>query len=346
MAMDDTGENDRERRDEADEEPRDLGFGETVARESRVRLLNRDGSFNVRRSGIPLLRSVSIYSMLQRIEWWQFYLLVGLAYLCLNLVFAGAFLLCGPGAVEGVTASSPGGRFLEAFFFSVHTLTTVGYGTFAPRGVAANALVAVEALLWLGGFAVVAAVIFARLARPRAEIEFSETAVIAPYGDGEGFMLRLVNARKDQLVQVEAEVVFTCLEGGPFPRRRGFHRLELERDRITFFPLHWTIVHPIGDDSPLAGLGPDDLARREAEFLVQITAVDEMHDERVRARTSYRPGEIEWGARFADIFEGPDEGVIGIDVRRVHETEPVEEAEAGEPAEVGDVGPGGAGRGG
>lgn len=318
------------KREPDDEELRDLGFGDRAASESRHRLLNRDGSFNVRRDGIPRLRSMSVYGSLQRIEWWQLYLLVGAAYLLVNALFAGAYLLCGPQGIEGMASGSLAGRYLEAFFFSVHTLTTVGYGTFAPRGVAANALVALEALIGLGGFAVVAAVIFARLSRPLPDLEFSERAVMAPYRDGTAFMFRFANARREQLVDVEAEVVFTWLEGRGSDRTREFRRLDLERRWLPFFPLHWTVVHPITDSSPLGDMDRRDLELRRAEFLVQITGVDEMHDAKVRARTSYRFDEIDWDARFRDIFEWSDDGQIGIDVRRVNEVEPLEAADAGE----------------
>lgn len=312
-------------------EIRDLGFGSRVASQTRTRLMNHDGSFNVERRGLPRFASVSLYGYLLRIPWWKFYLFLASAYVAANLLFAGAYLLAGPGAVQGVEAGSAWGRYAEAFFFSVQTMTTVGYGALLPGNTAANALVTVEALLGLGGFAVVAAVIFARLARPQSRMAFSDRAVVAPYGDGRGFEFRVVNRRRDELVQVRAEVVYARLKRRNGSVTRTFHRLDLERDRIAFFPLHWTVVHPIGPDSPLHGKTHEDMEAEDGEFLVQVTAVDEAHYDDVVARTSYKPDEIRWGARFRDIFERSEEGVLGIDVNRIHDTEPVDatvEAEA------------------
>lgn len=310
-------------------EIRDLGFGSRVADQTRTRLMNPDGSFNVERRGLPRFASVSLYGYLHRIEWWQFYVLLAAAYVAVNLLFGGAYLLAGPDAVTGIDDGPLGQRFLQAFFFSVQTMTTVGYGVMAPASVAANALVTVEALLGFGGFAVVAAVVFARLARPRSDVEFSDCAVIAPYGEGRGFELRVVNRRRDELVQVQAEIVYAHLEPRGDGVTRTFHRLELERDRIAFFPLHWTVVHPIDADSPLYGMTQADMEAEDGEFLVQVSAVDEAHSDQVLRRTSYKADEIRWGARFRDIFERTDEGVLGIDVNRIHDTEPVDMTAAG-----------------
>ncbi|MFB6368585.1 MAG: ion channel [Gemmatimonadota bacterium] len=314
-------------------EIRDLGFGSRVADQTRTRLMNHDGSFNVERRGLPRFASVSVYGFLHRIPWWQFYLLLAAAYLAANLLFAGAYLAAGPGAIEGLEAGSAWGRYWEAFFFSVQTMTTVGYGALLPGNAVADALVTLEALLGLGGFAVVAAVVFARLARPQARIGFSDRAVVAPYGEGRGFELRAVNRRRDELVQARAEVVYAHLERRDGSVTRTFHRLDLERDQIAFFPLHWTVVHPVGPDSPLHGKTRADLEAEDGEFLVQVTAVDEAHYDDVVARTSYKPDEVRWGARFRDIFERSDEGVLGIDVNRIHETEPVDATAGAEAAE-------------
>lgn len=310
--------------EEEEQNLRDLGFGEKVARESRRRLLNRDGSFNVERRGMPRFRTASVYGRLIRIEWWRFYLLVALAYLVINLGFAGAYLLCEPGAVTGLGQGSLAERYLQAFFFSVQTLTTVGYGALSPAGTGANLLATLESFIGLGGFAVVAALFFARMARPNSSVVFSDEAIFAPYGDGTAFEFRFVNRGSDELVQAQAEVVYSHLEVNRDGVTRDFHRLELERRRIAFFPLHWTVVHPIDEASPLYGKGPGDLTREDAEFLVQVTAVDEAHGEAVYARTSYRGEEITWGARYSDIYERSSDGVLGIDVGRIHEIEEIE----------------------
>jgi len=160
-------------------------------------------------------------------------------------VLAGRDALAG-GAPDGSLPQ----RYLDAFFFSVHTLTTVGFGNLAPNNVAANILVATEALLGLGGFAVMAALVFARLAHLSVNILFSERAVIAPYRTANGFEFRIVNGGQSQLVEVEVRLVFTWLESVEGRRSREFYTLPLERRKVDFFPLHWTVVHPIDESSP------------------------------------------------------------------------------------------------
>jgi inward rectifier potassium channel len=153
---------------------RDLGFGSVVARESRQRLLNRDGTFNVRRDGMPPLASLSLYHHLLTIPWPKFLGLVGLTFLALNTVFGLAYLACGPDALHGAQASEMGGsEFLRAFFFSVQTFATIGYGHISPAGLAANLLVTVEALAGLLIFALATGLLFARFSRPTAKIVFS-----------------------------------------------------------------------------------------------------------------------------------------------------------------------------
>ncbi len=301
---------------------RDLGFGATVARDSRLRLLNPDGTFNTGRRGVSVLRSVPFYEHMIAIGWTRFYLITVAAYAAVNVAFALAYVGLGPGALTGSSGSDPGTRFLEDLFFSVQTLTTVGYGGVAPATVAANLLVSVEALVGLGGFAVVAALLFARLARPTADIRFSRQAVVAPYRGGHGFMFRIANASRGEVVDASVRVIFSWIEGTGPTRRRRFEDLDLERTHIVFFPLTWTVVHPLGPDSPLAGWDASRLAGCHAEFLVQLTATAETYFEVVRARSSYVADEIVWGVRFANILQEDDDGRSRIDLRHLDELEP------------------------
>ena len=301
------------------EEYQDLGFGSTVARDSRQRLLNRDGSFNLVRHGLGFFQSMTIYQYLLTISWRKFYLLALAGYVVMNLVFGLAYFAAGPDALAGSTAVTVSERFLEGLFFSVQTMTTVGYGQLAPGDLAANILVAVEALLGLGGFAVIAALLFARLARPTAHVMFSDHAVIAPYEDGDGLMFRIANGRRSQLLEVEVKVFLARIAISGGKRSREFIALHLERDRISFFPLHWTVVHPIVDGSPLLGLGRREMLANEMEILVQVTGIDETSSQRVYARGSYLAEEIETGSRFTSILDEDTSGMMGVDLSRLDE---------------------------
>ena len=310
---------------EAEVRDRDLGFGSVISRESRERLLNRDGSFNVVREGLGLLETFAPYHLLLTISWTGFLGLVALLYLAVNLVFAALFVACGPEALAGPGARMLGGRFSQAFFFSIQTFATIGYGQIGPNGFAANALVTVEALVGLMYQALATGLLFARFARPTASIMFSRHAVIAPYAGIPSLQFRIANRRRrNEIIQLEAQVLYTAFEadnrGGQV---RRYRLLPLERNKVTFFPLSWTIVHPVDETSPLAGKSREDLEREEAEILVLLTGVDETFEQTVHARTSYRADEIVWNARFRSVFVPPRSasGVVAVDVGRLHEIE-------------------------
>jgi inward rectifier potassium channel len=307
----------------SDEEIRDLGFGSVVARESRQRLLNRDGSFNVARKGLRLSTSLSLYHTLLTTTWTRFVALIVVSYILINAGFALVFVLCGPGAL--LTSLGAGGAgFARAFFFSIETFSTIGYGNVVPVTLAANLVVTVEALVGLLWLALATGLLFARFSRPTAKIMFSRTAVIAPYRGIRAFEFRIANMRSSQLIEVEATVMFTRFEERTGRPVRQFYLLPLERKSVTFFPLSWTIVHPIDDASPLNGLTRDDMRSSDAEFLVLLSGVEETFAQRVHARSSYRWDEVVWGAKFSDILHHPHGGeALTLDVSRLDSIEPV-----------------------
>jgi inward rectifier potassium channel len=302
----------------------DLGFGSVVARESRQRLLNRDGSFNVHRAGLRFWESLSAYHYLLTISWPKFFSFIVGAYLVANAIFATIYRVAGDDALSGMHGRTASARFGEAFFFSVHTLATIGYGSMTPATLLANVIVTVETLIGLVGVAVMAGISFARFARPVARILFSDRAVIAPYRGGRAFMFRIANQRSSQLIDLQAKVLLTRRRKDGSGPDREFLSLALERDRVAFFPLTWTIVHPIDEQSPLRGWTGEDVAACDAEFLILLNAFEETFSQTVHSRSSYKAGEIVWGARFRSMFEPADErGVVSVDIHKLHEIEPV-----------------------
>ncbi len=306
------------------EDLNDLGFGARVVEESKLRLLNRDGSFNVRRKGLSFFQSLHLYQSLLTMSWARFFLIAFVAYIAVNVLFAVGFVLCGPDALSGVTGVTLPERYMEAFFFSVQTFTTVGFGHLSPNSLAADVLVTVDAFVGLLAFALAAGAVFARFSRPTTKITFSERAVIAPYQDGSAFEFRLVNERRSQLIEVEVKVLLrmtTEEEGQPVTH---FYPLPIEREKVVFFPLHWTVVHPITEESPLFGCHSEEQLRQwKAEFLILLTAVDDTFSQMVHTRSSYRFDEVVVGAKFASLLETSDDGLVSIDLRRLHDVERV-----------------------
>jgi inward rectifier potassium channel len=307
-----------------EKEDRDLGFGSVVARESRQRLLNQDGSFNVARSGMSQLTTINLYHWLLFMSWARFLGLILLLYFLSNIVFGLMYATFGPEALVDTSGTPLDNIFVRGFFFSVQTFATIGYGTIHPVGVIPNLLVTIESYYSLLANALITGVVFARFSRPTARILFSKVAVIAPYRGITGFMFRLVNARSNQLIEVEVKLMFAHLvnENGRMVRR--FDLLELERRKVTFFPLAWTVVHPVDETSPMYGLTESDLYHTDAEFLILLTAIDETFAQSVHARSSYKPQEIVWSAKFANLYDKVEGGdAISIDIRKLSEIEKI-----------------------
>jgi inward rectifier potassium channel len=309
---------------DVERENRDLGFGSVVSQES-ARLLNRDGSFNVRRKGLGYWRSLHAYQTLLTVSVLQFTALIAGSFLLINVLFALGFVALGPGALLG--NSNTGTGFWRAFFFSIQTFTTIGYGNVVPVGFAANALATLESLASLLMVALVAGMIFARFSRPTAKIVYSRQAVIAPYRGITAFQFRIVNARRNEIIEVQAKLLFSRFELTERGHIRQYYQLTLERERVTFFPLTWTVVHPIDESSPLYGLKAQDLFDSKGEFLILLNGVDEAFSQVVYSRSSYTADEIAWNARFASVFTKHTSGKpVMVDLERFHQIEVLDSA--------------------
>jgi inward rectifier potassium channel len=300
----------------------DLGLGGKLSERSRARLLNHDGTFNVRRNDLGPFHPYNAYHTLLSLPVPRLLGLMATFYVVANVVFAALYWLAGSDALAGA-ASTPLARFEDCLFFSVQTLATIGYGRLVPNTRIANVLVALEALVGLLGFAILSGLLFARFTRPTAKIVFSRNAIIAPYENGWALMFRLVNLRNHDLTDVRAVVSVARWVEENGSRRRRFDLLALERPSIIFMPLHWVIVHPIGEKSPLHGLSMDSLAAADPEIVCLITADDETFAQTVHSKTSYDKADIVWGARFRDMYTS-DVDHVAIDLSRLHDLDRVD----------------------
>ncbi|MEM9259366.1 MAG: ion channel [Bacteroidota bacterium] len=275
----------------------DFGFGDKVARKPGTRLINNDGSFNVTRHGRSIFAP---YQNLVEMSWGRFLLITLIAYVIINLVFAAGFLIIGSDSLSNIDqGESFWHRALSCFFFSVQTFTTVGYGGMAPLGIAAHALASFVALFGWIALAIVTGLFYARFARPSRLVIFSEQAIIAPYGKGgQSLQFRIANKRDTNLINLRARVVLTWLEED----KRRFSPLKLERDYVALFPLNWTIVHPITEESPMYGWSSKDYCRRRSELLIMVEGFDETFAQNVHFNNSYLHEEIIWNARFQPMY--------------------------------------------
>jgi len=281
------------------------------------RVIRKDGEFNVRRRGRKW-QDIHPYLYLINTPWPMFLALLFAGFVVVNFLFALTYYWVGGiDQVHRAAGATALGRFLDAFFFSSQTLTTVGYGTIWPDSVAANVIASFEAMVGLLGFAVATGFLVGRVSRPSARIGFSHSMIVAPYQDGTSLQFRVVNRSVSNLMELEARVMLMTVESVEGRLERKYLRLPLERESVLFLPLTWTIVHAIDQDSPLFGKTAADLERLQAEVLILIKGVDDTFSQTVHARYSYRYDEIVWGARYSQAFEIDDHGDLRLEVDRV-----------------------------
>lgn len=299
----------------------DLGLGlQPVMHNQRV--INRDGSSNIRRIGTPFFRTADMYNALITMPWSVFNLLVFTVYLLINILFALVYMGLG---IENLDGIKPRGsdfeHLMNAFFFSAQTISTVGYGHISPAGLATSFVAALESLIGLLSFALATGLLYGRFSRPSAKIRYSKNMVVAPYRDITGLMFRLANLRSNQLLEVEVNIMFTyneIIDGKP---TRRYMPLELERSKISLLTLSWTVVHPVTENSPLKTMNADFLKSSEAEFLVMIKAFDDSFSQTVHSRTSYTDEEVIWNARFISAISRDESGINVLEINKIDDLE-------------------------
>ena len=272
----------------------------------------------VRRVGLTTPWRSDLYHRALTLRWWQFLALGCAIYLALNVLFA-ALYLAQPGSVSGAKP----GSVLDAFFFSVQTIATIGYGQMSPATVYANVLVTVETMAGLVFLALSTGVVFARISRPTARVVFARAATVAPHNGVPTLSLRIGNERRSQILEADVSVILLryerTAEGVTF---RRFYDLALARSHTPVFALTFTVMHPITQDSPLHGATAESLAAEEAELLITVTGLEETTSQTVHARYAYTPPEVLWDRRFTDIFATDADGARILDYRLFHDTEP------------------------
>ena len=187
------------------------------------------------------------------------------------------YLLIGLNQLQGVIASTPWGKFKEAYFFSTETFTTVGYGRVNPVGSAANLVAAIEALCGFLSFAVATGLMYGRFSRPHAYLIFSEKALISPYKDGAALVFRFAPYKDNHTltdVQIRVNIGLKVAVDGNAEYR--YYDLDLERSRVESLPMNWNVVHPLDAKSPLVGFSWEDMQTADVELYILIRAFDDI----------------------------------------------------------------------
>ena len=260
---------------------------------------------------------IDLYHRVMGLPLWGVLVLMAATYLGINLVFGMAYLVA-PGGVGNLGP----GDFWNAFFFSVQTFGTIGYGYMFPRSFTADMIVTVETFVGLVYVALATGLVFARVSRPTARVAFSAVAVVNDFDGVPTLMFRAANRRSNQILEAEVTVTLArdsvTVEGAQF---RRFEELKVRRSRTPLFAYTWTVMHPIDEQSPLRGATLESLAHDRGEIIVGLSGVDDQFVQRVHARHSYSAAEIAWGKKFVDVLSIRPDGRRVIDYRLFHEVE-------------------------
>ena len=280
----------------------EVGFGKTE--NAQQRLMNPDGTYNFVRVGAPWYESFNFYHFLISSSRLKFFVIVILWYSIMNLLFTGIYYCAGVENLAGMIFKTPFEQFMEVYFFSAQTLTTVGYGRINPTGIATSAVASFEALVGLLSFALFTGLLYARFAKPNAILRFSKNALFAPFNAGTALMFRLANKQNSSLINMKVQITLSLMEKDETGNinRKFYTPLSLERDFVIFFPSTWTIVHPIDDTSPLFGMNWEDLKQAQPEILILVSGFDESFDEKIHTRYSYNFDDMVWGGKFIKIL--------------------------------------------
>ena len=297
----------------------DPGLGEKYFKHTK-RIINKDGSFNIKRTGGGL-SSINAFHYLINISWTKFLLIVFAGFIVTNLIFAILYQLAGIENLSNASSSDGVQSFLNTFFFSVQTFATVGYGGIHPTGLFSNIISSLESMTGILSFALATGLLYGRFSKPSAKIIFSDRAIIAPFQEGKALMFRVANSRDNILMEMEANAMMTFLDKSDSRFTRKYFPLKLQINFIHFFPLPWTVVHPIDEDSPLFGKNEKDLANLEAEVLIMIKGFDDSFSQNVIARSSYKFNEIDWDVKFVRAYSTDETGETIVDLEKVSETE-------------------------
>lgn len=278
------------------------------------RLLQTSGRLNVERVGLRYTPLLDLYHALLVTRWWSFLLWMFGVWLLINLGFALLYRLGGDCLVN----ARPG-SLEDAFYFSVHTMATIGYGTIVPRTEYANLVVVIESFVGMLSQAVMTGLVFAKFSRPTARVLFSRQAVLTRRDQRDVLMFRMANGRANQVVQANLSVVYSYNDVTPEGEStRRLVDLTLTRSITPFFVLSWTAIHVVDETSPLWGLSLEQMREQDTEFFVIFSGIDETFSQAIHARYSYRPEDLVRG-RFADIISVNERGQRRIDYRKFHE---------------------------
>lgn len=301
---------------------KDPGFGYNSKKNAQS-VINEDGSSNVFHNN----RKINIndlYTYFINLSTFKFIFLIVFGYTILNVVFGLIYVAIG---IEQIT--NPQGYFfkdfLNGFFFSAQTLTTVGYGGITPTGITANFIAAFEAMIGLLSFSFITGMLYGRYSKPKANIEFSKNFIYRDFKNHKAMMFRLMNSRKTIMIEPEITVTLSVTEEvtkGDF--KRNFYLLKLERSKIMYLPTIWTIVHEIDKESPLFKYTKEEIKNLDGHLYILINYHEESFSQKVYQINSYDFDDLMVDVKYVSASSFDTKGFTVLDHDKLSEVEKME----------------------
>lgn len=303
-------------------ETQDPGLG-TQYGKSVTRFMNPDGTYNIIRLG-AVNRFKDFYKYLIDLSIAKFIFFLILAFACMNMLFATIYLLIGVEHIQGITPEQH--PFAAALYFSAQTFTTVGYGALAPKGNLTSIVAAFEAFVGLIAFAMATGLIYGRFSKPSAKIAFTRNILLTPHKDGKAVMFKIVNQRNSVLLNTKVHALISIIEHGQDRNAfsRKYYNMPLEVDFVRYFPLTWTLVHIVNEESPFFEKSVIEINDMETEVLILVEAFDETFSQMVIQKHSYAHHQWQENMRFKKNFSANDDGKIILNIHELHELEAIE----------------------
>lgn len=288
------------------------------------RIIDENGNFTLVRKGVPFA-AFNPYIYLINTTWGKFFLIISSGFLAINALYALVYFVTGTENLSGAENGSALQSYLSAFYFSVHTFTTVGYGNMAPKSMGMNFLSVTEIFVGLLYVALITGLLYGRFSRPSAKLIYSSNMLVQPYdcSSGYAFSFRTANLRHNNLMEIEADVMVMLTHEINGKTEREYKMLKLERKGIIFLPMAWTVVHPVDEMSPLLGYSLEDLLRLQAQFLILIKGYDETFSQIVHSRFTYTVHDIIWGAKFIQVYNTREDGLVEFELNKLSDYNPM-----------------------
>ena len=300
-------------------EIQDPGIGTQFNRKTRP-IINKDGSYNIIKNG-GKKGFKDVFKYMLEISWLRFFLILFVGYVSMNLVFTLAYAYCGYDQITGI---DPEGNhpFIQTFFFSVQTFTTVGYGAIYPNEFGAKSIATIEAFVGFLSFSLATGLAYGRFSKPNSKIIFSDHVLYSKYQDGYGIKVKLANERDNVLLEVTAKMILTMDNVQPNGEIiKSYFNLPLEIDKVELLPYTWTLVHKIDEESPFWNKPKEEIEQSNPELLVLIKGFDETFSQHVHTKKSFMIEDMLWYKRFLKIFGPNEDGVIEFDINHINHVE-------------------------